>query len=84
DNFISMNTVHNDLICARINNLDAILDNFLTFEENHINTIQGSLDNLLSVRKNYLAATYDDTIGFEEEYLATVENDITNVDNNMA
>ncbi|CAG8637669.1 6390_t:CDS:1, partial [Scutellospora calospora] len=65
--------------------------NFLTIEGNHINAIQGDLNNLTNVGKDYLAAIYDDPIDIEYlaatynnpidiEYLTTIYNDPINIE----
>ncbi|CAG8699957.1 6795_t:CDS:2 [Dentiscutata erythropus] len=61
DDLISMNTIYNNII-ARTNHSNTILDNFLIIEGNHINAIQGDLDNLTNVGEDYLAANYNDPI----------------------
>ncbi|CAG8605467.1 8971_t:CDS:1, partial [Dentiscutata erythropus] len=61
DDLISINTIYNNII-AGANHSNTILDNFLTIKGNHINAIQGDLDNLTNVGKDYLAANYDDPI----------------------
>ncbi|CAG8540524.1 23591_t:CDS:2 [Gigaspora rosea] len=93
DDLISMNTIHNNhnnLIIAGKNHSNTVLDNFMTVEGDHINAIQGDLDNLTNV-ENYLAAIYDDSIDIEHlatiyddpigvEHLATIYDDPINIE----
>ncbi|CAG8646304.1 2115_t:CDS:2, partial [Gigaspora rosea] len=75
DDLISMNTFHNNyniLIIARENYSNTVLDNFMTVEDDHINAIQGNLDNLTNV-EDYLAAIYDDSI--DVAHLAAIYDD---------
>ncbi|CAG8634777.1 10535_t:CDS:2, partial [Dentiscutata heterogama] len=74
DDLISMNTIYNNII-AGANHSNTILDNFLTIEGNHINAIQGDLNNLTNVGEDYLAAIYDDLIDIEH-LAATYDNPI--------
>ena len=77
DDLISINTIYNNII-TRANHSNTILDNFLTIEGNHINAIQGDLNNLTNVGEDYLAAIYDDPIDIE--HLAATYNNPINVE----
>ncbi|CAG8454671.1 13185_t:CDS:2 [Gigaspora rosea] len=72
---LCINTVHNNynnLIIAGENHSNTILDNFMTVEGDHINAIQGDLDNLTNV-EDYLVENYDDSI--DVECLADIYDD---------
>ncbi|CAG8785184.1 25535_t:CDS:2, partial [Gigaspora rosea] len=55
-------------------------NNFMMVEGDHINAIQGNLDNLTNV-EDYLAAIYDDSIDVER--LAAIYDDPMGVDHEM-